>query len=72
MTGRRNVISGCRFFCWIESMDGRRVWSYQNDRKVRWFDTERESMNMNKDIFWQIMEEAKDQELLETLGVKLV
>ena len=29
-------------------------------------------MNMNKDIFWQIMEEAKDQELLETLGVKLV
>ena len=61
MTGRRNVISGCRFFCWIESMDGRRVWSYQNDRKVRWFDTERERMNMNKDIFWQIMEEAKEQ-----------
>ena len=29
-------------------------------------------MNMNKDIFWQIMEETKDQELLETLGVKLV
>ena len=22
MTGRRNVISGCQFFCWIESMDG--------------------------------------------------
>ena len=59
-------------FCWIESIDGRRGWSYQNDRKARWFDTERERMNMNKDIFWQIMEEAKDQELLETLGVKLV
>ena len=49
-------------FCWIESMEGRRVWSYQNDRKARWFDKERERMNMNKDIFWQIMEEAKDQE----------
>ena len=38
-------------FCWIESMDGRRYAVYQNDRKVRWFDTERERMNMNKDIF---------------------
>ncbi|NDO67440.1 hypothetical protein FMM80_01285 [Schaedlerella arabinosiphila] len=56
----------------LDRKHGRRVWSYQNDRKARWFDTERERMNMNKDIFWQIMEETKDQELLETLGVKLV
>ena len=34
---------------------------YQKDRKVRRFDTERERMNMNKDIFWKIMEEAKEQ-----------
>lgn len=42
-------------------MDGGRVWWYQDDRQVRWFDTERERMNMNKDIFWQLMEEAKEQ-----------